>query len=1009
MIVRVSFALGAMLSATALGGCNDRRATPEDAIDAAGKIDNGEPGGADGAATMDISPLALLPGYGEIYRSGDAAGAPKGDVVGVKGVSSTVAPTWQDQRGTALEDVAMGVAVGYERTANVSGYDFRLFTVGHTRGALDGNPNGGGFQKADLFLTRHEIDGTHRWTRQLGGAQDDFATDVAVQCNTAPNPMPSCAAVHVAGYSAGAFDGNATAGGIDAVLVKYDLNGAKLWSRQLGSAQADYAWGVASDAAGNSFVVGNTGGILPGAVRAGSTDAFIAKYDPSGTRLWVRQFGTAVADQAQTVAVDAAGNAYVGGLTFGDMDGAGPGVHHGADDAYLASFDPSGAMRWIRQSGTPQSDSVLSLAISKNNGTRLVAAGYTAGSFAGASQGGTDAIALSYSLDGTEQWRRQFGTSGTDYVHGVASDGGNNVYISGETNYDLNAKVANPTLADYDSFVAKYDESGAQVLQPDRFNQRDSVDHKRDSGLAIAADFDSGVYIAGRSGGNFARGSAGGEDAILYRYGDGCTCNSALRRCHPGGGWGDPHLTTFDGLAYDFQGAGEFVLAEQTAGAPFLVQGRQQPWVGVSNHVTLYTGVAARVGPDRVAIYSDRSPVLWVNGAPTTLGGNAVLGLPGGGSVYRRAGATNYVISWPSGERMTADVVYPTYINVQILLPAARRGQIHGLYGNFNGSKADDFTMRDRTQLPQPLSFAEMYGFFAESWRITQEESLFDYLPGETTETFTIHGFPANPSYVTMLAPGARLAAEAACAGVGAGNPTLLEGCILDVATTGETSFAADAAAVGQQSASVGETVAPEPVSRGVYFASFDDHIGNEWSPRRQQTSPSGSRTFLGPYAEEPVHLTVDNLSAHDLVTMSFDVVVTGGWDGEGQLGPHFFTAALGDGTPLVTTTFSNTGSLQSFPGEYPGFRLPGEGAAELGSLNYPEGDSVYTMSFTVPHTGSTFELDLAALGIANAPNARWGLDNLDIQAHTAAPGAMSARSTSVRKPVYSVKRVSKK
>ncbi len=55
----------------------------------------------------------------------------------------------------------------------------------------------------------------------------------------------------------------------------------------------------------------------------------------------MRQFGTALADQAQTVAVDVDGNAYVGGLTFGDLDGAAPGVHAGADDAYIAKFDPN--------------------------------------------------------------------------------------------------------------------------------------------------------------------------------------------------------------------------------------------------------------------------------------------------------------------------------------------------------------------------------------------------------------------------------------------------------------------------------------------------------------------------------------------------------------------------------------------------------------------------------------------------------------------------------------------
>src|SRR5262249_13275931 len=45
----------------------------------------------------------------------------------------------------------------------------------------------------------------------------------------------------------------------------------------------------------------------------------------------------------------------------------------------------------------------------------------------------------------------------------------------------------------------------------------------------------------------------------------------------PGGGSnGDPHLHTFDGLPYEFQAAGEFVLARSTVGG-FEVQARQQP------------------------------------------------------------------------------------------------------------------------------------------------------------------------------------------------------------------------------------------------------------------------------------------------------------------------------------------------------------------------------------------------------------------------------------------------
>ena len=48
---------------------------------------------------------------------------------------------------------------------------------------------------------------------------------------------------------------------------------------------------VAVDPTGASYVVGETFGTLPGQSPAGTLDAFIRKYDPSGAESWTRQFG----------------------------------------------------------------------------------------------------------------------------------------------------------------------------------------------------------------------------------------------------------------------------------------------------------------------------------------------------------------------------------------------------------------------------------------------------------------------------------------------------------------------------------------------------------------------------------------------------------------------------------------------------------------------------------------------------------------------------------------------
>ena len=65
--------------------------------------------------------------------------------------------------------------------------------------------------------------------------------------------------------------------------------------------------------------------------------------------------------------------------------------------------------------------------------------------------------------------------------------------------------------------------------------------------------------------------------------------------------WADPHLVTFDGLAYDFQAVGEFVLARSSDGE-FGVQARQEPYQ-YSRAASVNTGVGIRMGETEASVY----------------------------------------------------------------------------------------------------------------------------------------------------------------------------------------------------------------------------------------------------------------------------------------------------------------------------------------------------------------------------------------------------------------------
>jgi hypothetical protein len=87
----------------------------------------------------------------------------------------------------------------------------------------------------------------------------------------------------------------------------------------------------------------------------GGSDAFVAKLDPSGNFLWVRQIGGTSSDEGWTVTVDGSGNVYATGYFTGEAS-LGNGVtvtsySPGGQDAYVAKLDNSGNALWAKDIG----------------------------------------------------------------------------------------------------------------------------------------------------------------------------------------------------------------------------------------------------------------------------------------------------------------------------------------------------------------------------------------------------------------------------------------------------------------------------------------------------------------------------------------------------------------------------------------------------------------------------------------------------------------------------------
>ncbi len=125
---------------------------------------------------------------------------------------------------------------------------------------------------------------------------------------------------------------------------------------------------VAADATGNRYVTGyfsghvdfdeaNThAGDVDLLMAEGTTDAYIAKYAPDDSLLWVRRFGSnlvkegaAITDRGLQVGVDSTGNVFVAGTHEGISQFGSLSLTSGnGRDGYLAKLSSTGTVSWVR-------------------------------------------------------------------------------------------------------------------------------------------------------------------------------------------------------------------------------------------------------------------------------------------------------------------------------------------------------------------------------------------------------------------------------------------------------------------------------------------------------------------------------------------------------------------------------------------------------------------------------------------------------------------------------------
>jgi len=381
-----------------------------------------------GTSVYDGANASAPDGSGGLYVAGETGGSLGGPNAGgydawLARYASAGNQLWVRQLGTSADDRAYAAAP--------DGWG-GVYVSGGTPGSL-GGPNAG---SNDAWLARYDSAGNQLWIRQLGTSAADWAYAAAPD---------GSGGVYVGGVTEGSL-GGPNAGIIDAWLARYDSAGNQVWIRQLGTSTWDHAYAAAPDGAGGVYVGGATEGSL-GGPNAGSADAWLARYDSAGNRLWIRQLGTSARDEARAAAPDGSGGVYVGGFTEGSLGGPNAGLA----DAWLARYDGAGNKLWIRQLGTSAGDYAFGAAPDGSSGVYV--GGYTGGSLGGPNAGFDDAWLARYDTAGSQAWIQQLGTSADDYLLAAAPDGSGGVYLSGATS----GSFGGVSTGFYDAWLARYD------------------------------------------------------------------------------------------------------------------------------------------------------------------------------------------------------------------------------------------------------------------------------------------------------------------------------------------------------------------------------------------------------------------------------------------------------------------------------------------------------------------------------------------------------------------------
>jgi hypothetical protein len=261
------------------------------------------------------------------------------------------------------------------------------------------------------------------------------------------------------------------------VTIAYSSSGAPLWTNRYHGPEDfydDQPNAVEVDAAGHAFVAGVSFGM------AGDQDYVVIKYSSAGASLWTNRYNGPGNgnDGASAVAMDGSGNVIVTGLSVGLS-----GVSSYFDYATV-KYSGAGVPLWTNRYDGPANNEDGATDVAVDGSGKVIVTGI---SFP--LNGRADYATVAYSSAGLPLWTNRYNgpVNSDDYARAVAVDGNGNAFVTGDS--------WNGSVSEYATIA--YSAAGAP-LWTNRYHTPGSGNN---FAWAIAADTNGNVFVTGGAGG----------------------------------------------------------------------------------------------------------------------------------------------------------------------------------------------------------------------------------------------------------------------------------------------------------------------------------------------------------------------------------------------------------------------------------------------------------------------------------------------------------------------------